>query len=269
LLSIRVAAEAVLMSVPGGALACEALKVYLVGRRFGVPASDVAATLGIKRCLVVSAHGVYLTLAGVVALGLLRAPRAVGGVLLAVGVVMLAVAVLLARLLAGGRLGNRLHHWLQRLPFKPVRRWLDAHQQGFVSADGTLVSLARDVRASVPRAALPFLLQWLTEAFETWLLLRLLGVPIEPAQALVVEAGASALRHLAVFVPAGLGVQDLGYLGLLRWLSVPGGAAVGGVFVVVKRAKELVWIGVGYLILLADGLPASRAARPRPAPAPP
>ena len=64
------------------------------------------------------------------------------------------------------------------------------------------------------------------------------------------EAGLSLLRNLAFFAPGGLGVLDLGYMAYLGALGYPGAATVGAAFVLLKRAKDLFWIAIGYLLLL-------------------
>jgi len=95
-----------------------------------------------------------------------------------------------------------------------------------------------------------FALLFLAESAETFVLLRLLGAEMGFAQVMAVEPLVSLLRALAFFVPAGLGVQDLGYVALLRLVGVPRAAAVGAGFVLLKRMKELVWTTVGWSVLL-------------------
>jgi putative membrane protein len=47
-------------------------------------------------------------------------------------------------------------------------------------------------------------------AFEIWFVLRLCGHPVGVGAALMLESLIQALRHLAFFIPAGLGVQEAG-----------------------------------------------------------
>jgi uncharacterized membrane protein YbhN (UPF0104 family) len=54
---------------------------------------------------------------------------------------------------------------------------------------------------------------------------------------------------MAFFVPAGLGVQDLGYFAFFSALGVPDAMGVGAAFVLLKRTKELFWVCVGYTLL--------------------
>jgi glycosyltransferase 2 family protein len=69
------------------------------------------------------------------------------------------------------------------------------------------------------------------------------------------------VRAAAFMVPAGLGVQDAGYVAFLGAFGVPEAATAGAAFVLIKRAKEIVWTALGYLILLLG-----RGARGAPAP---
>jgi uncharacterized membrane protein YbhN (UPF0104 family) len=64
---------------------------------------------------------------------------------------------------------------------------------------------------------------------------------------------------MAFFSPGGLGVQDLGYMAFLSALGIPEAPAVSAAFVVLKRSKEILWIGVGYALLLLGGERASEA----------
>jgi len=58
------------------------------------------------------------------------------------------------------------------------------------------------------------------------------------------------LRSIAFMVPAGLGVQDAGYVAFLAAFGVPEAATVGVAFVLIKRAKELFWIAMGFVLFL-------------------
>jgi uncharacterized membrane protein YbhN (UPF0104 family) len=140
---------------------------------------------------------------------------------------------------------------LRLVPLASWRRGLDARADGWRRADEQLARPLEDEQLPrlLPPAALLFL-QWLLEAFETYLILRLLGVDLDPTTVLAIEVAASLLRSMAFAVPAGLGVQDLGYVAMLGAFGVPEAATVGAAFVVLKRTKELFWIGAGYLVLL-------------------
>jgi uncharacterized membrane protein YbhN (UPF0104 family) len=86
---------------------------------------------------------------------------------------------------------------------------------------------------------------WLFEAVESYLMLRLLGVELSFAAVLAIEAVVSFARHVLIVVPAGVGVQDVGYVALLAALGVHDAVTLGAAFAVLKRSKEAFWAVVG------------------------
>jgi uncharacterized membrane protein YbhN (UPF0104 family) len=76
--------------------------------------------------------------------------------------------------------------------------------------------------------------------------------------AVVVETAIIVLRSVAVPVPAGLGVQDVGYVLCLKALDVPDATTVGTAFVLLKRGKDLFWILAGFALLALGERGASR-----------
>ena len=77
----------------------------------------------------------------------------------------------------------------------------------------------------------------------------LLGVDVPLAAALVVETSIIVVRSVAVPVPAGLGVQDVGYVLCLKALGVAEATTVGTAFVLLKRGKDLFWILLGFALM--------------------
>ena len=61
----------------------------------------------------------------------------------------------------------------------------------------------------------------------------------------------------AFFAPAGIGVQDVGYLAVLNAYGVPDANAIGPAFVVLKRMKELVFVAFGYALFVQRPQPAA------------
>jgi uncharacterized protein (TIRG00374 family) len=249
-----VASEAARKTLPAGVAFGETLGAYLLRQGSGVPVPDAAASLAVKRCLVVMTHGLFGVLALAVG-GDTLARTAIGPV--SVRTVVAAMTALLfvagagmlaamkRRTLAGG--AARL---VSRFGGARLRGALEARAAGIDEADERL---ARPLRspARLASASLLLLLQWLVEAFESLLLLRLLGVEAAPAAIVATEVAVSFVRSMAFVMPSGLGVQDLGYVAMLQSFGIPEAPTVGATFVVLKRVKELFWIGAGYLLLFA------------------
>jgi putative membrane protein len=79
--------------------------------------------------------------------------------------------------------------------------------EGAASLDHEVRSSLRRPRSLVAVGALQFA-AFLSGSFEIWFALRLFGHPVGIQVALVLESMTQAVRHLAFFIPAALGVQE-------------------------------------------------------------
>lgn len=101
-------------------------------------------------------------------------------------------------------------------------------------------------RGMLLRATLLHLAAWLLGIGETWLALEAMGRPTSLAEALVIESLGMAVRSAGFAVPAGLGVQEAGFIVVGTLFGVPADQAVA--LSMVKRLRELL-IGVPGLVL--------------------
>jgi putative membrane protein len=111
--------------------------------------------------------------------------------------------------------------------------------------------LDRAVRESIDRhgrLGVVLVLQFialLSGAAEVWFALRLLGHPVDVSSAIVLESMTLAVRHVAFFVPAGIGVQEAGMVLFGHALGIDTELALA--VSMAKRMRELCW-GVPALI---------------------
>jgi uncharacterized protein (TIRG00374 family) len=260
------ASEAARKTMPAGVVFGETLGAYLLRQGSAVPIPDAMASLAVKRCLVVLSHGLF----GVVALavgGGAIARASVGQLSLWWLLAVTAAALLLAGVAVAVAMKRRA---LAGNALRLVARALGRRARALLEAQAARVEHADERLArpfalrSAPEtvaAALLLLLQWLVEAYESYLMLTLLGAPTAPATVVAVEVLVAFARSAAFVLPSGLGVQDLGYVAMFGAFGVPEAATVGATFVVLKRLKELAWIGAGYVVLLGRRERASAARR--------
>ncbi|MGE5126656.1 MAG: lysylphosphatidylglycerol synthase domain-containing protein [Betaproteobacteria bacterium] len=260
LFAVRLAGEALLMGLPSGSMVNESMQPYLLKRRCGVPLeTGIVATIG-RKFFGVLAHGVFLALATLLTWPELdRASHATIGrgglpwLLLAGASTLTALALAGALATAHGRMADRLHRRLDRWGGRWLGSWLERNAVRFAHADADLASFfTRDQPGLVPPLLL-YLLAWLFRALETLVFLRLLGVHVSLPESMVIESSLILLRALAVPVPGGLGVQDVGYVLSFRALSLPDATTVGAAFVLMKRGKDLFWVALGFLVLALGG----------------
>lgn len=268
-LRARVSSEALALTLPAGTLFCESTKPFLLARHCGLSMEASLAGMAVRKYLLLASQAIYII--GFVLLGapfLERASAEVIGrpglavVLLGIGGVVFAVAIASGLCLRDGRVAERARGALACLPLPALRGKLEQSRGRFVDTDGELRRYFRGPLLGASSApVLPFLASWVLESVETYAILRLLGVDLPFEAVAAVEVGLSFLRHVTFILPAGLGVQDLGYVAFLSALGARDPLTVGAAFVLIKRAKETLFALVGYGLLALD-LRAESAAGP-------
>jgi uncharacterized membrane protein YbhN (UPF0104 family) len=253
MLLVRIASEALHGSIPAGFVASDTATAVLLEARFDVPMRDGVVASIARKWLVMRAHAAYIVVGAIGGFAVLAVcSRKVLGsaalpwlVLASASVPLCASWALRAGLLSQSRF-TRLQGALGRIPSRRVRRWAEARRPEAVATDAQVARL-HGARKATSTAALAFFGCWCVEALESVLLLRLVGAAVPFAAVIAVEGGLSLVRSLAVVAPSGLGVVDFGYATILPVLGADSGSATA--FVLLKRAKELTWIAVGYAIL--------------------
>lgn len=267
---VRVTTDAVINTLPGGAALGEALKIILLKRGFQLGLSEAVANVAICKVGIAIAQAAFLVCGIAIASADLNAHSVDligqpglqhwslwGALSLLLLVVSLGAAVqtgLLVRIVA--RLG--------RAGSPPWRARMQRLEAPLARIDHGLGVARRIPGWRVVIALSAFFASYLSLAFEDWLILHLLGIDVSFARALSMAAIISVLRVCFFFIPSGLGAQELGYYGLLKLYGVPHVEEAAAAFAIVKRCKDVIWIGLGYGLLA--GLPARVTdVRPRPA----
>jgi uncharacterized protein (TIRG00374 family) len=109
----------------------------------------------------------------------------------------------------------------------------------------------------LPFALAFYSLIWVMEFAETYVLLTAMGFGPTVQQALAIEAGVSLMRLAAFFLPSGIGIQETGYAGIITTLGL-GATSNIGMFLIIKRMRDILWIALGYAMLLGKGVIPSR-----------
>jgi glycosyltransferase 2 family protein len=272
---IRIASDAVYFSAPAGTAAADSLSLFMLGRRAGMPLPEALAGLAGRRMVLVITNGLYLAAAFVFGYPhLVRASEKLGGAgwlawfVLGAACFTLASAVAMGVAVFSGSLAVRLQKLLERLPLGSIRPWLMARAAGFEETDRQLHRLGSMPKRTLAGSIAAFLVAWFAEFVETVIAMRLVGVTLGFTEILALEVLVSLLRSFAFVLPSGIGVQDAGYVTLLGAFGVADPGTTGVAFLVVKRAKEVFWIAIGYGLLALPYRPASPAVAAELAPVP-
>jgi putative membrane protein len=255
-IGLRLIGEAINVLLPVAAVGGDVVRAMLLKSR-GVGGGAAAASTLVDVLLQAAAQALFMLIGVVLSLQLTGAADLT---LWAAGGVSLAAAALggfyVAQRFGGARLLERGVAWF-------ARRWQAATTGNAIRLDEPLQAIYRDRRA-VGAALSLHELGWLLGALETWIALRLMGMPVSASAALVLESLSRGLRAAAFPVPSGLGVQEGAYIAVGAVLGIPPETALA--LSLVKRAPDLA-IGLPgllawYLLRIQRPLPAGSASQP-------
>jgi uncharacterized membrane protein YbhN (UPF0104 family) len=91
-------------------------------------------------------------------------------------------------------------------------------------------------------------LGWVVGSWEVYVVLWLLGSPVDFRSAFAIEALSGVAKLAAVIVPASLGVQEGGQV--LIFVAFGLGAPLAVTFGLLRRGREVLWIGFGLGVLI-------------------
>jgi putative membrane protein len=240
LLAVQLAGEAFNIVTPTAALGGEVVKAWLLRDR--VPLEESVPSVIIAKTTITIAQGVFLLLGIALAVIVLAG----SALLLAMEWLLAAEVVALALFIVMQTRG--LVGWSARL--------LDRLGIRRMSGSGTAArvdqALADFYRREPRRLALSIafhLAAWLLGSLESWLILWFLGIEVSLATATVIEAFATGIRFATFLIPGSIGAQEGGFVVTFLALGLRG--ADGVTFGLVRRFREVVWVGIGLLLFAA------------------
>jgi hypothetical protein len=273
---VRLATETLTTALPAGGLAAEALSPFLVARvahsearrdLFGAALTSSA----MKRWLIIRTHGYYVALAALVGFGALSAASrallrhdGLAWIVLATAFGLVAVSMVLQRATSELGIASRVHDGIARLRSSRLFARFASRELRREAFERVDADLARLGKGAHPVSAALILGTWLLESVETFLILSVLGAHVPFLTVLSFDAALSVVRTAAVFAPAGVGAQDLGYLAFFEACGVPDPAAIGPAFLVLKRLNQILWVFAGAVLLFSFSRLRPEARSPEP-----
>lgn len=257
----QIGAEAVLLSIPGGFVLADAIKVFLLKHRSHIPGGTTAASL-IMRHWMLGITQLFFISSVCVASGIFAQDQIFSiqnhksTVVAAIGVLIAASVALgfIVKKLIQGTLARTIWKFLFRFRIPALRKRLKRFASSFKQVDLQFAEAGRQKKAYLAAAFFLYVIHWFMDAGETLLVVQSLGFHISFLSVLLIEAILSAVRLGAFFLPSGIVVKDLGYIALFSSMNIYATTAQIAAFVVVKRIVLLFCIAVGYAALLMQGV---------------
>jgi uncharacterized protein (TIRG00374 family) len=249
-LAIRTAGEVVNMTTPTAYVGGEPLKAYLL-QKHRVPMVEGLASVVIAKTTMTIAQVLFILIGITVGFWILGGNGSSGQIvaagLLSVGLLLFGTAAFVFVQRHG------LFTWiLDTLRACGLRiGFLESKEAQLKSLDHTILNFYTHHQSTFYASTGLYFLGWLAEALEVFVIIYYLGGPVTMLSAISIGALSVFIKGGTFFIPGSLGAQDGGNLLLLKAFGYSD--VTGITFALLRRFRELVWIGIGLLCLAAIG----------------
>jgi glycosyltransferase 2 family protein len=249
LLTIRTAGEVVNMTTPGY-VAGEPLKAYFL-KKYNVPIAEGAASVVIAKTTMTVAQVVFILIGIALGFWILGAGSSAEQTIIA-GLISAGVLVCS---MAGFMLLQRRGLFASILSIVStlgVRiRALDAQEEHLRSIDQTIQNFYIHYRGIFYASTVLYFFGWMAEGLEVFAIIYFLDGTATLLSAISIGALAVFIKGGTSFIPGSLGTQEAGNLLLLKAFGYSD--VTGITFALLRRFREVVWIGIGLVCLALVG----------------
>ena len=237
----RLVGEAFNVTMPAGGMGGEPVKAVLLKKYHHIDYREGAASLILAKTMNMIGLVIFLCFGFALMLGPVALPDAYR-TLAGYGLFGVTGATLALFAVQRYRLSSVVAGWASRWP--PLARIAGAlHHIHDVEDHFARFYGAR--RARFAGAVLIALANWILGMLEIWFAMYFLGHPVSLAEAWVIESVAQLVRAGTFFIPASIGAQEGAFL--LISAAITGSPELGIAFAVVRRGREIIWVGLGFL----------------------
>lgn len=239
---VRLIGESMNTITPAAYLGGEPVKVLLM-ERHGVTMVDGASSVVVAKTVMTLAEAVFILIGIGIALYQIGADSALmTGVIWAM-VAFIPVCVLLLVVQMMGMFGAILR-LLRRLGLKGDL--LAKVEVRLLRLDESLSRFYRKNPRGLALGILFHLIGWMVGVGEAYVLLWLLGAPVNWGMAFVIEAIGALIKGAIFFIPGGVGATEGGNVLIFAAYGLPGETALS--FSILRRFREIFYIGLGLLL---------------------
>ena len=246
---IRQIGESLAQINPTNVIAGEALKAILLKRK-NIPYKDSIVSLTISRFLVLFSALTLIMIGVYLFFDRLKFMAGTTSLIAMIALMFNLLVFLLYRLGSGRGILSIAVKLLALIGRRlPRLKGLEGTIEKMNEADEELIDFYRTKKANFMIAFLLSFTSWLMGASEFYVILHLLGLPASFLSCIAIEVGVMVFKGIGAFVPGQIGIEEYASKMMLEFVGVPG----SGVWVTVsilRRARQLFWIGVGFLAFL-------------------
>jgi uncharacterized protein (TIRG00374 family) len=243
--AIRMAGETVNVTTPAAYMGGEPLKAYLL-KRYGVPMVESMASVILAKTTMTLAQVLFILLGLGLAFWIMDTASyhwMAMGVSLGLLVFGVGLFVMFQRYGLGMGCLTLVRACGIRLAF------LEKRETQLQEMDAIIRRFYIENRQTFYVALTTFFMAWLCETLEVYAILYYLDVGVDVWTSISIAALTVLIKGGTFFIPGSLGAQEGGYTLLL--MSFGYTEVTGITFALIRRLREIVWIGVGLVCLMA------------------
>ena len=241
---IRIIGETLNAVIPWAAsLGGEPIKAELLKSRHGVSLSEgFASILIVHTTFWISLNifvigGILLTFQTLPLTPLLKESVLVFTIVLGMAAILLVIGLHLGIFKQVHSLGETFKWWGEKSNEKKLK---------FLKLDDEIKKFyTHDKRRFLLSVFFNFL-GWFTGTFEVFWIAKILDMPIGFTDAWLLEALIQVLRIATFFIPSSIGAQEGGIMLIFSQIGFEN--ALGLTFAIIRRLREIVWMGIGLLL---------------------
>jgi len=256
---LRLSTETLQTSLPGGAAYAELVRPYLLKKHLKIEYPESVSADIITKVNIMVAQVIFLFLAIIIVIidynkniiSIMFLPESFFYAFIAVFILLI---FLFSYLLYRKNLLLHVINLLEKINLKMFRKLSGKIRQPSIEINNILSLFYREHKTRLFLTTALFFAAWIMMAFESLIILKVMGVDANLFQMIILESLISVIRMLFFFLPGAVGPQDAGIIMLFSLAGLPNPMLNSLLFVILKRFKELFWITTGYVLLVLYGI---------------
>lgn len=253
--AVRMIGEAYNNITPTASMGGEPIKAWLLKSNWGIPLRDSGASLVIAKTTSMFSLVLFVGIGAVMLLDHARF-SAQHKLAAALGFGFIVLSTLVFFLMQHLKLSTHVARWLGRTRFGDR---LEGALRAAEDIDRQFAAFYGGHRLRLAWSLVFAMANWVLGALEVYLIMTLLGFPLSFAEVWMIECMVQLVRTIAFFIPAGLGAQEGAFL--IAAGALTGVPAAGVATALVRRFRDVLWIGLSLLVAAAYAVTPARYAR--------